>query len=325
MTNVIRRFTTQLPEWARSEHPLLRYELGRSRLVPRRTRYLQIAGIFALLIVLFWAGYAIATGFFQNPSGQNLTESMIAILFWPMLVIQVLMQIAALVLTVNTVGEQKRRQTWDNLRATEDGTGLTLRTRWIMVYYRLRPLLVLAIGIRLVLIAGILYDLTAFQGRYIDLLLNNVSPEISPVVGALLLAFLMTASLLLPFTSIGFDAAIGLLISVTIQQRIYSVMTQLIIVGLRLLIVIGLVIGATQFVRGELALTDGTAWLLMGGFSALGDWALSFLHLGFYSEIWATIPYAVFLGIGLLLFAMAQSALSEWILAFAIRRAERNG
>jgi hypothetical protein len=52
---------------------------------------------------------------------------------------------------------------------------------------------------------------------------------------------------------------------------------------------------------------------------------LSFLHLGFYSEIWATIPFAIFLGIGLLIFSMAESALTEWVLNLAVRRAERNG
>ncbi|MBZ0279957.1 MAG: hypothetical protein K8L97_04400 [Anaerolineae bacterium] len=322
---IIQRFTTQLPIWARSDHPLLRYELGRANRTSRRTRYLRIAGLAAVIVLLFWAGYAIATGFFQNAPGQNLTEIAMAIVFWPTLALQVIMQVAALTLTVNTVSEQKRRQTWDSLRATQDGAGLTLRARWVTVYYRLLPLLVVTVVIRVGLIIGILIDLTAFQGRYIDLLLNNVVPEVSPIVGALLLAFLMTASLLLPFTSVGFDSAIGLLVSVTVQQRVYSVMTQIIVVGIRLLILVTLMVGATQFVRGSFQVSDGAAWLLMGGFSALGDWGLSFLHLGFYSEVWATIPYAVFLGIGLLLFAMAQSALSEGILAFAIHRAERSG
>jgi hypothetical protein len=74
-----------------------------------------------------------------------------------------------------------------------------------------------------------------------------------------------------------------------------------------------------------LTLSDGTAWGIVAAFAGFGDWGLSFLHLGFYSEIWATIPYAIFLGIGLLIFSMAESALTEWVLNLAIRRAERNG
>ncbi|MBL8162937.1 MAG: hypothetical protein JNJ61_13190 [Anaerolineae bacterium] len=322
---MMQRFATQLPPWARSDHPILRYELGRARQVNRRTRYLRVAGAALVLVLLFWGGYAIATGLFQNAPGQNLTEGMMAVAFWPTLALQVLLQMAALTLTVNTVSEQKRRLTWDNLRATETGANLTLRTRWATVYYRLMPLLAIVTVIRAVLIVGILIDLTAFQGRYIDLLINNVTPDVSPVVGALLLAFLMTASLLLPFTSVGLDASIGLLISVTVQQRVYSVMMQMVIILLRLVVVVALLVGATQFIQGDLPLSDGAAWALMGAFAGFGDWGLSYLHLGFYSEVWATIPYAILLGVALLAFAMLESLVSEWLLAFAIRRAERMG
>jgi hypothetical protein len=322
---MLQRFAIQLPDWARSNHPLVRYELGQVQHTSRRSRFLRTAGFFTLLILLFWGGYAIATGFFQTAAGQSPTESAMAIFFWPTLVIQLVLQVVALTLTVNTVSEQKRRQTWDNLRATEDGAGLALRARWATVYYRLRLLLALVLLIRIGFIGGILFDLTAFQGRYIDLLVNNITPEISPIVGALLLAFLMTSGLLLPLTGVGLHAAIGLLVSVTVQQRLYSVMTQVILVIIRLSVVIALLVATTQFIRGNLALSDGAAWLLMGSYSALGDWGLSFLHLGFYGEVWATVPYAIFLGIGLLLFSMAQSAATEWILSYAIRRAERIG
>lgn len=322
---MLQRLTGQLPNWARTENPLLRYELGRVTRVPKTRQYVRAAGFIALILVLYWGGYLIATNFLQTDSGQNLTERLIAIVFWPTLVLQVLMQIVALSLTVNVVAEHKRRQTWDNLRATEGGAALAFRTHWAAVFYRLRPMLAVILLVRIILIFGILYDLTAFQGRYIDLLINGVIPDVSPIVAALLLAFLMTASLLLPFTTVGMDAALGLLISVSVQQRIYSVMTQMIIIILRVGLVVGLTYAATQFIRGQLALPDGAAWALMGVFSALGDWGLSFLHLGFYSEIWATIPYAIFMGIGLLLFTMAQSALAELVLALAIRRAERNG
>jgi hypothetical protein len=322
---MLQRLTGQLPNWARTENPLLRYELGRVTRVPKTRQYVRAAGFIALILVLYWGGYLIATNFLQTDSGQNLTERLIVIVFWPTLVLQVLMQIVALSLTVNVVAEHKRRQTWDNLRATEGGAALAFRTHWAAVFYRLRPMLAVILLVRIILIFGILYDLTAFQGRYIDLLINGVIPDVSPIVAALLLAFLMTASLLLPFTTVGMDAALGLLISVSVQQRIYSVMTQMIIIILRVGLVVGLTYAATQFIRGQLALPDGAAWALMGVFSALGDWGLSFLHLGFYSEIWATIPYAIFMGIGLLLFTMAQSALAELVLALAIRRAERNG
>jgi hypothetical protein len=155
--------------------------------------------------------------------------------------------------------------------------------------------------------------------------MNGVTPNLPPIVAALLLAFLMTAALLIPLTSTGLLAAIGLLISVNVQQRVYSVMLQLIVILFRLLIVAALVVGAWQFISGAWQISDLGAWFLMGGFGALGDWGLKFLHLGFYSEVWATVPYSIFFGVLLLVFALFQSALTEWLLVWAIRRAERIG
>ena len=54
--------------------------------------------------------------------------------------------------------------------------------------------------------------------------------------------------------------------------------------------------------------------LLTGAYAAIGDWGLRFLHVEFYSEVWATIPYAIFFGIALLVFALGQSLVTEWIL-----------
>ncbi|HUN06591.1 MAG TPA: hypothetical protein PLQ56_08315 [Aggregatilineales bacterium] len=342
MTTLMQRLGLQLPEWARPEHPHLRFELKSVAQLPRRRRLLRALGFALVVVVLYVGGYLQATDFLQsyNPftswdasdplrtlfPGQNLTEGLMMVWFWPTLILQALAAVLALAMTVNTVSEQKRRQTWDNLRATEGGVKLGFRTRWATVFYRLRPLLIAIFAIRILLIAGILYDLTAFQGRYIDLLLNGVTPDIPPILAALLLAFLMTAGLLLPLTAIGFEAALGLWLSVTFQQRIYSVMAQLIVIALRLSIIIGLVVAARGYMDGAFpTLPDGAAWGLMATFGALGDWALNYLHLGYYASVWATIPYTIFLGIALLIFTLAQSALTEWILNRAIRRAERVG
>jgi hypothetical protein len=323
---MLQRLTGQLPSWARDDHPVTRYELGKTRAVPRQALIARVVGLALLGALLFAGGYAIATDFFQNPPGQNLTEGVMAVLYWPLLVIQVIMQIAALALTVNVVSEQKRRQAWDNLRATAGGVGLTLRVRWLAVYYRLRGLLALVLVIRLLLIFGILYDLTAFQGRYIDLLVNGITPEISPLVAALLLAFLMTASLLIPLTSLGLSAAVGLLFSVLVQPRTYNTLTLIVGIVLRTALAAALVFGATRFIQGQMpGFPDPAAWLLMGGFAAFGDWGLAFLNLSFYSDVWTVIPYGVFLGVALLAFSILQSAAAEWILALTIRIAERSG
>lgn len=322
---MIRRLSGQLPVWARSTHPVLRYELGKSPRPPLRVRLLRALGVVLLGIVLIVGGYLAATGFLTRAAGQSLTETVNAIVFWPLLVIQVLARIGALTLTSNAVSEEMRRQNWDNLRATPVGADLVLRARWALVFYRMRGVLGLILGLRVLLIVGILYDLTAFQGRYLDLLINGIIPEVPLVAGVLLLSLLMTSSLLLPVTALGLDSAVGLLLSTTIRQRTYSVLVQVFLIVLRIAVVVGLWYGVTRFVNGNLAIDDTLAWLLVFAFGALGDWGLWFLNLGFFGEIWATVPYGILLGLALLIFSMLQAILTDQILALAVRRAERKG
>jgi hypothetical protein len=324
---LIRRFGIQLPDWARREHPMLRYELARNstRTLPKSRQYLRALGVVLLGLLLLAAGYLRATDLLRQPAGQNLTEEVLAVVFWPLLIVQVVLRIAALVLTGGVISEEKRRQSWDNLRATESGAALTLRTRWASIFYRLRGLLGILIAARIALILGILIDLTAFQGRYLDLMINGIVPEIALPVAAVLVAFFMTASLLLPITGVGLDAAIGLLIATTLQQRTYSALAQIVLILARLVIIGALTYAATQFVNGELEATEVGSWLLMAGFAALGDWGLAFLNLGFFGEVWATVPYGIFIGLALLAFSMIQAALTDGILALAIRQAERRG
>ncbi len=323
---MIQRFTGQLPLWARTDHPVLRYELARAAgRLPRRTQYFRSLRIVLIGFLLLGIGYLIATGFLRQPPGQNLTESALNIAFWPMLIVQLLMSAVTLALTGGTVSEEIRRQTWDNLRATAGGAELTVRTRWAAVFYRIRGLLAVVLIVRVLLIVGILIDLTAFQGRYLDLLINGIVPDVPLPVAALLLAFMMTASLLLPLTAVGFDAAMGLLIASVLQQRTYAVLAQIIYLIARAFVMGALVFATTQFVNGNLVETDLGAWALVGGFAAFGDWGLSFLNLGFFGEIWATIPFGIFLGLALLAFSLAQAALTDWLIGLAVRQAERRG
>jgi hypothetical protein len=109
------------------------------------------------------------------------------------------------------------------------------------------------------------------------------------------------------------------------QQRTYAVLAQILLALARVALVAVLTLAATRFVAGSLEATDVGAWLLMGGFAAMGDWGLAFLNLGFYGEIWAIIPFGIFLGLTLLVFSMLQAAATDWILNLAIRQAERKG
>ncbi|MCS7071355.1 MAG: hypothetical protein NZM00_07610 [Anaerolinea sp.] len=314
----------QLPAWARPDHPAVRYQRG-DRPQTRRARLLRALGEVLAGGLLLLIGYLAATRLFTVPAGQNVVESINAILYFPLLALHLLARVLAVALTSGTIADEIRRQNWDNLRATEHGAELTLRARWVVVFLRLNIILTAAIVARLLLIGLVLYDLTAFQGRYIDLLINGITPEVTVVPAILLLALLLTASVLLPVTGVGLDAALGLLIATAAHSRGASVLLQGLFVLARAGIALLLTLLTTQFLAGELAASDIWAWLLMAGQGALADGGLAFLYLGRFGEIWAIVPYGIFLGPALVLFALMQSFLADRILALAIRRAQRMG
>ncbi|MDX2163127.1 MAG: hypothetical protein SF162_17555 [bacterium] len=323
---MIERFTGQLPAWARPTHPVLRHELGTGSVrLPWQARYGRALGVVLVGALLLLIGVLAATDLFRRAAGQNSVETVNAILYFPALIVQVILRVAAFALTSGTVGEQIRLGNWDNLRATESGAELTLRAKWVSVFYRLRGLFGVVIALRVGLIGLLLYDLTAFQGRYLDLFIVGITPEVPLVLAVLLLSLLMTAVLLLPVTAAGFDAAMGLLLSASVQQRTYTTLLQAVYILVRIGILVLVVGTAETFLRGELPATDPVAWLLLFALGALGDWGLAFLYLGRFGEIWAIVPYGILLGLAILIFSLIQAALADAVLAFAARRAQRRG
>ena len=107
---MIRRFTGQLPTWARPEHPVLRYELGASQRASWKARYARALGVVLLAGLLLLGGYFIATRLLQNPAGENFVEALNNTLFWPLLAVQLVLRILAVTLTSNTVADEIRRQ-----------------------------------------------------------------------------------------------------------------------------------------------------------------------------------------------------------------------
>ncbi|PJF24940.1 MAG: hypothetical protein CUN53_15295 [Phototrophicales bacterium] len=134
----------------------------------------------------------------------------------------------------------------------------------------------------------------------------------------------MTAVVLLPLTSIGFDAAFGLLIAATFPGRTLNTLAQALYILVRLGLIIGLGVLARTYMEGRLVgVGDGGGWAVVAINGAVGDWGLSFLYLGRYGEIWATIPYGVFMGLALMLFSLIQAALADGVLILAVRQGQR--
>lgn len=337
---MIRRIIGPLPDWAERKNPMLSYYLKTRGNVPRRTRLLRALGVIMVIGALLAGGYAYATNLFVDPPGQNLTEGANEVLFFPLVFLQVFMGVVALGYTVGAVGEEQRRITWDNLRATPNGAGLTLRTRWVAVFYRLQVLLIVVTVLRVALVLGLLRDLTAFQGTYLNLLIGGAQPTLPAEVGgipfaeplaAFMLSLFLTAVMLLPFTMLAFDAAVGLWLSTRFHQRAYTLVLQFLLIILRVAAVGGLVWLTFQFVENNLNLTWDAApwlpleWLTLFAFSAFADLGVRFLHLGFAGEIWVLVPYSLFIGPALLVFMLVQAFFADLILKRAVTIAEKRG
>jgi hypothetical protein len=312
---------SQLPDWARPNHPILQYELAPLKQVEsRKTRFLKI---LILALILGLGGYLYATTIYVSPTQNNITDLAWRTLYFPTLLIQVITSILALSLGISSVGQERHNRTWDNLRATEIGAELTLRTRWIAILYRLRAPIIAILLVRVVLLIGLLYDITAFGGLYPEMLTQNLTPIVADArIGLVVLVFIMTATMLLPITMIASSAGIGLLISVGIKNRTYSATLQAILILIQLLVTIGLLIALSQFLLGQLDLTGSALFTLFMGYSSFGDWGLLFLQLGSVGEIWAIVPYGIFIGIGLVVLMLIQSAVTDGMLWLAVKLSE---
>lgn len=323
---MLRRLIGPLPEWAQTDHPLLRYALQPYR--PDMSRGARVGRVLlavVVLSVLIVCGYFVATdGLQQAQPGINIAESLWRIAYWPAFIVQIVIMVLAFSLGLGVVDAERRRQTWDKLRATERGAEMALRTRWLAVFYRLRNLFVLLIGVRVLLVLGVLYQLTSHRGAYLDLLTANLIPAISLPVGVVLLAALLTAAFLLPLTSVGVVIALGLWVSVTVRGRAYAGIIQVIWIGMHVLVVVALTLAMSRFAAGALPVPELLALLLTGIHAALGDWGLYLMSLSQAGEIWAIVPYSVLLGPILLIVVGLQAALADGLLALAVRQAQRS-
>ena len=318
---MLQRLTGQLPEWARPEHPILRHEIARMR--ESGTFTVRFVQFLFLALVLGGIGYLYALYVAPQPLTNNITDIIWRIVFFPALIVQVILRLIAVTLGVNSVNEERQRRTWDKFRSTEVGAELRLRTRWVAIFYRLRGLIGGVMLVRIVLIIGILYDLTAFRGGYLDILTANITPEMSVFVGVIMLAFLMTAGLILPLTSLGVDIALGILITVAIKDRAYASILYILWILFRLILVFGFLIAMTQFLQNTFEPANTESLLLVAGYSAFADWGLFMMQLGAAGEIWAIVPFSIFMGIILLGFALVQAIISDGLLALAVRLSER--
>lgn len=317
---MIQRITGLLPEWGTRSKRTLGHQIHQSAPSSRRVRFL-VSGSMMLLLALGVSGCAVAPDVPSSAAGQNLTERMIEILLYPMLVIQTALGVSALALTISATGKQHDPETEDNLGTTPDGTVSPLRARWVGVFHRLRPGLVFVTLVRLVIIGLILRDLVTFEGRAVDLFIG--SSALSAPIAVLGWLMSVTAALMIPFTMVAFDAAAGAFLSVVLKKRLYGLIFQFVELVLRVAFVVGITWLTLGFIAGSHSLEPFPAWLTVFGLSAFADWGLMMMHPGFSGEVWGTIPYGILIGLALLLYAIIQIILSQLFLRWAVLLAEK--
>ncbi|PJF35566.1 MAG: hypothetical protein CUN49_09895 [Candidatus Thermofonsia Clade 1 bacterium] len=343
---MLRRFYAQLPPFARPDHPIMRYLLLREgRRSARGSTVVRALGFALLIVLLPLGGWLIATRFGTQPIEiDNRFDAIYRTLYWSLIALQVLMRLTALSATVGVIAAEERQQTWDTLKITTEGALLTLKARWAATFYRLLPILVILSLARALFILIALYDLTTFQGKYIDILLGGTVPlgephlskelaeSVGVTSGVIIAALGMTGALVAPFTALAFDAALGLLIGTLARNRFTGILSQFGLILARLLITAwALWVGAAALGLNPLsqlnaALVGTMPSPVMGWLGAFfgvaeGDLGLTMLHFPYLQRMWADYDYGVFIGVAFLGYVLLQAALANVLVAVAARRA----
>ncbi|MEM9951483.1 MAG: hypothetical protein AAF846_07780 [Chloroflexota bacterium] len=317
---MIKRILGDVPTWAKRENPLLRYELTR-----RMDDSISIGRIILWVIglsILIFGGYIFATEGLQRGFQLPYTLDIWRMIIFPLFFVQLVMRVAGLSLGVGAVSDERQRQTWDNLRATERGATIGVRSRWVSVFYRLKGLVLTTLLARLVLIGAILYELTSMQGDYLNLLTARALPSVSVEVGIILLSAFMTAFIIMPFTATGVDIAIGLLISTGVRNRAISALIQMLVILVRVVTSVGLFWFSWQLLNDNLTLDPNSALALIGSSAILADWGIILSQLSQAGQLWSQVPFLVYAGAFMLVWAILQVAVTSGILKLAIRTAE---
>ncbi len=333
---MLRRFYAQLPDFAQPTHPFMRYMLLRQN--RRVTRRLQIARAVVIVVVmggLIATGWQIATNLGRTPIDVSAPLGQVfLVLYWPLVFVQLLMRLSALGSTSGVIASEMENGTWETLKITTNGAILTMKTRWAAVFYRLSILLGLMTAVRIVFIIAALLDLMRFQGDHIYLLLSGTTPfgqipkDATIFVGIVIMAMMMTATLLAPFTAVAFDAGLGMLLGTVARGRLAGTLGQLALMLARVLITIIVMGLGSVAIFGTLPLVnfgDSAVTPLAAAFLGIaeGDLGLSMLHLPYVLRLWADHEYGVLVGIAILGYVLLQAWLANYLIRWAGRRASK--
>ncbi|MCY4072760.1 MAG: hypothetical protein OXG60_15815 [Chloroflexi bacterium] len=311
-----------LPDWAHPDHPILQYELAQRRL--GGSRWKSALQLFLLALLLGGGGYLYASATSIDAGAESLADFLWRCLYFPSILVQTATVLAALAFGIGSVEADRSRQTWDSLRVTVYGAGMTLRTRWTAILYRLRAPIIALLLTRLALALGMIVNLTAFGGGYLRILGSSILDAPSDLWITLpMVALLMTVQTLLPLATVGAASAFGILISVAIKQRLFAITIQLVLSVTVIAAVAGGLLAVTSALDGGLIAPEGLRFFLFLGYSGFADGGLLLANLGSLGAVWETLPQGEFLSIGLLLILALGAFSIDGCLGLAIRLSEQ--
>ncbi|MEP7288241.1 MAG: hypothetical protein ABI947_21020 [Chloroflexota bacterium] len=337
----MQRLYSQLPDFARPTHPVMRYLLGTARRSNLRLQILRFLLAVMVMGVMVLVGYQIAKRFDKIQFDTvNPLDQVFLVLYWPLVTLQILIRLIALGSTSGIIASEIQHGTWDTLKVTTNGAMLTMQTRWAAVFYRLRHLLILIVALRVVFIVIALINLMSYQGNYLRLLLSapmpfgiaNMSKESTILAGIFATSIMMTAALLAPFTAVAFDASIGMLVGTFSQGRFLGILGQVALLIVRLVITVAaLELGAIALSYSTISLQElfknspGLGWLAALFGVAEGDMGLMLLNLPQHVQsLWADYDAGALVGVAFLGYTLLQAVLANLIVKWAGRRAARS-
>jgi hypothetical protein len=322
------KLSVQIPDWARPSNPVLRYLIERE---DRRRSWLSRWLVRLLMIGTVALLLAISFGAYQNdsPIGVRMeNESAVhAILYFPLLVMQFGALMVAMILTSDAISHQRQNGAWEAVKITSHGAEMTVRSHWAAVFYQMRWLLILLILPRLIFAGQMLVDLTDYQGYHLDLYISGITPEVSVEVAIMLLAALMTATLLQILVIVGLNAAFGLFLSTLFRNYQVTRLTRIILVMLQFALALAFV-GAGELVLDQEFTTptsETSRWFSLLLMSTMGDFGLRFMNLRTFFQAWTDVDYAILLGAAILIVVLIQAALTSGFINWTVRRASNPG
>ena len=140
-----------------------------------------------------------------------------------------------------------------------------------------------------------------------------------------LIALGLTLSLAQPLAMIASAAALGLFLSVTVVERLYSAVIQVALVALVAASVLLASAGAADILQGRLIMSDAAQFAVVLAYSSYGDWGLLLAQLGSLGAVWGRVPAGALIAPGMAALLLLQALIADGLMSLAERISERRG